>query len=74
MSKTTKKKPAKGGPNPGNPESAKKLSHVYLGHAARETAWSGIHAKDCEYSMAAKALARRDAFLKAALIAEERGL
>ena len=74
MSKKTKKKPAKGGPNPGNPESAKKLSHVYLGHACRETLWIREHIKEMNLCMAIQAKARREAWLQAALVAEERGL
>ena len=52
--------------------SAPSLSQCYLEHAARETQWMAEFSKDCDYHHAYRADIRRDVWLMAALIAQER--
>lgn len=74
-SQTTKAEPTKPKADAGCAPpacSTRSLADCYLEHAARETAWAAEHSKAYEYQSAANALERRNVWLMAALIAQER--
>ena len=48
------------------------LAQCFIEHAARETAWMREHSKQCEYASAHNASVRREVWLMAALIAQEK--
>jgi hypothetical protein len=47
-------------------------AQCFLEHAARETVWMREHAKQCEYQAAHDAGVRRQVWLHAALLAQEK--
>jgi hypothetical protein len=47
-------------------------AQCFLEHAARETAWMREHGKNCDYLAAHTASVRRDVWLHAALLAQEK--
>lgn len=57
---------------PSKPKPAPHWSRCFLEHAARETAWARSRAKECDYAGAYVALIRRDVWLHAALLAQEK--
>lgn len=47
-------------------------SQCFLEHAARETVWMREHAENCDYLSAHAAKIRREVWLHAALLAQEK--
>jgi hypothetical protein len=48
-------------------------AQCFLEHAARETAWIAQHMKECNYISAHNAQIRREVWLYAALLAQDKG-
>jgi len=47
-------------------------ANCFLEHAARETVWMREHGKNCDYAAAHNAQVRREVWLYAALLAQEK--
>ena len=57
---------------PSKPKPAPHWSRCFLEHAAEEAARARRHAKECQYLLAHTAIIRRDVWLHAALLAQEK--